>query len=315
MSLPSENPMRKAAALPRVAIMLTTYNGQEYLPAQLDSLLAQTGVEVHLYVFDDKSSDQTMAVLNGYAADNPGRFTIRQNDPNSGGTGINIFRNIPSIRADHDFVALADQDDVWLPEKTARAIAALEAEGAGLYFSNLLAWDGESEPYGIVDKAAPQQDRDYLFAGGSAGCTYVMTMPFFRHIQSVLEATDFSDARRLSHDWLLYFLARHYDFGVTASSDALIKYRIHPESQYGGMSMGGLGAILRKRQMLKGGFLREQIANTLRFARAGSEDRAILEACQSGRLGSIMSLLKYRSSLVRSKPRLLSLAVALLVYR
>ncbi|MEP5623197.1 MAG: glycosyltransferase, partial [Hyphomicrobiales bacterium] len=172
--------MTKAPAMiePSVGIVLTTYNGGEFLADQLDSLLAQSGVSLHIYVFDDKSSDSTMAILESYAAANPGRFTVVQNDPNSGGTGLNIFRNLPNLPPHHDFVALADQDDIWLPEKVESAIAALNKEKAGLYFSNLLMWDGK-EVFGVVEKASPLQKRDYLFAGGSAGCTYVLSKEYF----------------------------------------------------------------------------------------------------------------------------------------
>lgn len=304
-----------AATLPSVGVLLTTYNGQEFLRDQLDSLLAQTGVSVHVYAFDDDSSDETVAILREYAEANPGRFTIRVNQPNSGGTGLNVFRNLPNVRGGHDFVALADQDDVWLPGKVQRAIEALNAAHADLYFSNLLAWDGKDRIFGIVEKASPLRSHDHLFGGGSAGCTYVLSMRFFARLQEVLGRTDLAGVRRISHDWVIYFLARHYGYGVCASSDALIKYRIHAGSQYGGMSRGGLGAAVRKLRMLRGGFLREQVENALLFARDGTTDREILLSCKKGRIERAAMLAKHRFSLVRSNSRLFSLAVALLVFR
>ena len=94
---------------PSVGILLTTYNGSQFLPAQLDSLLEQTGVSLHVYVFDDCSSDATMDLLRRYAADHPGLFSLSENRPNSGGTGLNILRNLPTVPDSHDFYALADQ--------------------------------------------------------------------------------------------------------------------------------------------------------------------------------------------------------------
>lgn len=300
---------------PSVGILLTTYNGQDFVREQLDSLLAQVGVSVHIYAFDDSSTDDTMSILRAYAEDNPGIFSISENNPNSGGTGLNIFRNAQNVPRYHDYVALADQDDVWLPQKLQSAIEAISRDQAGLYFSNLLAWDGENKIFGVVRKASALQAHDHLFAGGSAGCTYVMSRPFFTQVQEVLTRTDLGGVRRISHDWIIYFLARHYGYKVCASSDAYIKYRIHSNSQYGGMSRGGIGAVRRKLRMLRAGFLREQIDNTLRVAREGTEDREILLACTKGRRKRLAILLKYRFSLVRSKPRLFSLAVALLAFR
>jgi rhamnosyltransferase len=306
---------KEGAPVPSVGILLTTYNGQDFVREQLDSLLAQIGVSVHIYAFDDSSTDGTMSILRAYAEDNPGIFTLSENKPNSGGTGLNIFRNAPNVPKHHDYVALADQDDVWLPQKLQRAIEALSRDQADLYFSDLLAWDGKNEIFGVVRKASGLQAYDHLFAGGSAGCTYVLSRSFFTKLQEVLARTDLRGVRRISHDWIIYFLARHYGYKVCASSDALIKYRIHSNSQYGGMSRGGFGALWRKLRMLRAGFLRDQIDNALRVAREGTEDREILLGCTKGRWSRLAILLKYRFSLVRSKPRLFSLAVALLAFR
>jgi rhamnosyltransferase len=297
---------------PSVGILLTTYNGTEFLPAQLDSLLAQTGVSLHVYVFDDCSSDATMDLLRRYAADHPGLFSLTENRPNSGGTGLNILRNLPTVPDSHDFYALADQDDVWLPQKLARAVEILSRDGTGLYFSDLQAWDGQDGMLGTVHKATPLAVRDHLLGGGSAGCTYVMSAAFFAHLKARFAAVDLGGVRRISHDWIIYFLARHDGFGVSPSPDALIHYRIHPDSQYGGMSLGGLGAIRRKLKMLQAGFLRDQTANTLKFAHEGTEDRAILVAFRKGRLQRLGILARYRFSLARSRSRLLSLLVAAL---
>ncbi len=300
---------------PSVGILLTTYNGNAFLPAQLDSLLAQTGVSLHVYVFDDCSADATMALLHRYAADHPRLFSLRENRPNSGGTGLNILRNLPTVPDIHDFYALADPDDVWLPQKLARAVEILSRDGTGLYFSDLQAWDGQDRMLGTVRKATPLAARDHLLSGGSAGCTYVMTAAFFAHLKARVTAVDLGGVRRISHDWIIYFLARHDGFGVSPSPDTLIHYRIHPDSQYGGMSLGGFGTIMRKLKMLQAGFLRDQTANTLKFAREGTPDRAILVAFQKGRLQRLGILARYRFSLARSRSRFLSLlVVALFLY-
>lgn len=306
---------RSPVAHPSVGILLTTYNGEEFVREQLDSLLAQVGVSVHIYAFDDGSTDDTMSILRAYAHDNPGIFSIFENSPASGGTGLNIFRNVSNVPEHHDYVALADQDDVWLPQKLQSAIEALSRDQADLYFSNLLAWDGKNEIFGVVRKASALQSHDHLFGGGSAGCTYVMSRPFFAQLQDVLARTDLGGVRRISHDWIIYFLARHYGYKVCASPDALIKYRIHSNSQYGSMSRGGFGAVRRRLRMLRAGFLREQIDNALRVAREGTEDREILLGCTKGRWNRLAILLKYRFSLARSKRRFLSLVIALLVFR
>lgn len=300
---PSINP-------PSVGVILTTYNGQDYIREQLDSLLNQLGVSIHIYAFDDNSSDDTIAILECYATNNPGVFSVFQNVPNSGGTGLNIFRNIVKVSTHHEYVALADQDDVWLPEKLKSATQSLLDSHADLYFSNLLLWNGKDEVLGVVEKSAPLKAKDYLFGGGSAGCTYVLSMKFFTHLLSRVSKVDLKGVKRISHDWLIYFLARHDGYSVIASTDKLIKYRIHTDSQYGGMSLGGFGAFRRKAQMLNAGFLREQMDNSLRFARDHTEDRKILMTYKKSRWGRLMVLLKFRFSLVRKKTRYIYLVIA-----
>jgi len=295
---------------PNVGIIMTTYNGQDHLDAQLDSLLEQVDVQLSIYVFDDRSNDGTPSILDRYAAFNPEQFTVHRNTQNSGGTGLNIFNNLHMVPTEHDFFALADQDDIWLPTKLSQAISTLTKDNTDLYFSNLLAWDGQDEILGTVRRSGSIRERDHLFGGGSAGCTYVLSRAFFAHVKEISAATDIGGVRRISHDWIIYFLARHYGYGVSASPDALIKYRIHSESQYGGMSLGGIATLRRKARMLRSGFLREQVENTLRFAREGSAERDILLAYQKGPFHRLAILTTYNYSLARSKLRFFLLVIA-----
>lgn len=304
-----------AARTPDVAILLTTFNGQLFLRDQLDSLVTQVGVSIHIYVFDDGSTDDTIHILQAYSENFPGIFTIYRNGVNSGGTGLNLFRGITSVSINHDYVALADQDDVWLPQKLLRAIEALSCSVADLYFSNLLAWDGDIEPTQVVRRAFALRKYDHLFGGGSAGCTYVMSGVFFATLQNLVARTDLRGVDRISHDWIIYFVARHYGYGVVASDQAFIKYRIHSNSQYGGMARGGLSAACRRLRMLRAGFLAEQVSNALRFAKDGTKDWEILRACARGRLNCLAVFLKYRLSLARSKQRFFLLLIAVLVSR
>ena len=110
-------PCRSDGPAPSVGVLMTTYNGQDFIREQLDSLLAQVGVSIHVYVFDDASTDGTISILRAYANRYPGLFTIFESATNSGGTGLNIIRNAARLPRGHDYVALADQDDVWLPGK------------------------------------------------------------------------------------------------------------------------------------------------------------------------------------------------------
>ena len=111
-----------------MTIALCTCNGMPWLPAQLDSLLAQGHKDWTLWVGDDGSSDGTLDCLAAFAAAHPGRLARIVAGPRRGSAA-----NFLSLLCHPDFppgpVALCDQDDVWLPEKLGRAEAALRGAG------------------------------------------------------------------------------------------------------------------------------------------------------------------------------------------
>jgi glycosyltransferase involved in cell wall biosynthesis len=108
----------ESGLLPVVTILLATYNGERYLREQIDSLLAQTH-PVRVLARDDGSRDGTVSILRDYAERWPQRFALLEDDSGTGHAKWNFLRltdtavQIPGI----DYLAFADQDDVWMPEK------------------------------------------------------------------------------------------------------------------------------------------------------------------------------------------------------
>ncbi|PWS31093.1 glycosyltransferase family 2 protein [Pedobacter paludis] len=98
---------------PLVSIALCTYNGERFLKEQLDSIVNQTYPNIEIVVVDDGSTDQTWAILNEYA-ERYKSFNIYQNDVNLG--YIKNFEKAIGL-CTGDYIALADQDDIWLPNK------------------------------------------------------------------------------------------------------------------------------------------------------------------------------------------------------
>lgn len=128
--------------VPRVLVMVSTYNGAAFLEEQLQSIKAQEGVNVSIIVRDDGSSDGTQSVLEKWAGKD---FSWYQRN-NVGWR--ESFMQLLNDSSEYDYYAFADQDDVWLPDKLERAISCLRTlpEGPQLYFSNLTIWkNGKSE--------------------------------------------------------------------------------------------------------------------------------------------------------------------------
>lgn len=94
-----------------ISIAMATYNGGKYLKEQIESILAQTIQDFELVVCDDCSTDETVSILNTYASED-NRIHVFVNERNLG-----FKKNFENaiLKAQGDFVALCDQDDIWLP--------------------------------------------------------------------------------------------------------------------------------------------------------------------------------------------------------
>lgn len=98
----------------KVSIALCTYNGEKFLLEQLESFLNQTRLPDELIVCDDCSTDKTIEILNDFKQDSSFSVQIHINQENLGST--KNFEQVISFCAG-DIIFLADQDDVWMPEK------------------------------------------------------------------------------------------------------------------------------------------------------------------------------------------------------
>lgn len=94
-----------------ISIAMATYNGSKFLRMQLDSILKQTLTFDEIVICDDNSEDNTLEILNEYAK-NDNRFKIIINNHNLG-----FKKNFEKALnlCTGNFIALCDQDDLWLP--------------------------------------------------------------------------------------------------------------------------------------------------------------------------------------------------------
>ncbi len=101
----------------KISVVLATFNGQRYLPAQLESLAGQSRLPDELVVGDDGSTDETRDILEDFAQQAP--FEVRwSKNPERLGYANNFLQTAKKVRG--DWVAFCDQDDVWLPAKLER---------------------------------------------------------------------------------------------------------------------------------------------------------------------------------------------------
>ncbi len=132
----------------RVQILLSTYNGEEYLREQLDSFLSQDiAADTTVLIRDDGSTDGTRAILEEYR-DRYG-FTVVFGE--NLGLNASMFTLFSQADKEFSYFAYADQDDVWLPDKLSRAVAVLDGMDAhtpALYSARSVLTDEALHPIG-----------------------------------------------------------------------------------------------------------------------------------------------------------------------
>lgn len=229
--------------LQRVAILLAAYNGQSYLVEQLQTILEQVNVQCDIYISLDKSTDESYQLLKELAQRHH-NIKLLSYGETYGSAGQNFFRLIREVDfTGYDYVAFADQDDIWLTDKLSSAITMLNTEGCDGYSSNVNAfWEDGREK--MISKSSPQSRFDFLFESAGPGCTFVMTRRLAIHIKQFLNDVENQVPDIWLHDWFCYAFARAYDYRWVIDDNSYMKYRQHSANSVGANS--GLGSLLKR---------------------------------------------------------------------
>ena len=203
-----------------VYVFLSTYNGEQYLRRQLDSILAQGNVDVRLLIRDDGSRDGTVGIICDY-----------QNRYDN----ITLFKgeNLGYVKSfmwlvEHCkpekgcYYAFSDQDDVWDGEKLASAVRRLKEMDPGqpnLYYSDLKVVDQDENFIRMANTWEGTIDK-YMFSVfiGIRGCTMV----YNDVLQAMLYAHPVNDIS--GHDNYIGLVA-FWLGNVVYDPDAHINYR------------------------------------------------------------------------------------------
>jgi rhamnosyltransferase len=249
-------PVSDDKPLPRVLVLMATYNGREWLREQIDSILAQEDVNVHLYFSDDLSTDGSRDVIASYLAGNA-KIQLSEWTSGSGSAGANFRRMFLSApTSGFEYVALADQDDVWCSRKLVSAIEALDEAAAEGYSAAVDAFwpDGRV----VTQRQSPEiKALDFLFEGAGQGCSFVLRQRFFAKVQSFCLAHPVEISALHYHDWLIYALARSWQDKWYFDERAFMRYRQHANNEIG--SRGSMGSIFKRLHKIRDGWYREQV--------------------------------------------------------
>lgn len=217
---------------PRITVLLATHNGLRWLPEQLDSILSQEGVEVGVTVLDDMSTDGTYEWLLDQAAKDP-RLTVLPRQGSSGGAAANFYRLLDAVDIDSqdcDLIALADQDDLWLPGKLAAQADLVRTRALDGISSNVTAF-GEDGSRSLIKKDYPQRRLDYLLESPGPGSTFLLTPRLVRECRQAVAAHQ--DAPMEFHDWLIYGVCRALGWRWLIQPVPTVDYRQHESNAFG----------------------------------------------------------------------------------
>ena len=226
----------------KVEVLMSTYNGVKYVGRQIDTILGQQNVTVHITIRDDGSSDGTFEVLKQIESNNPTRIKIIK--------GQNIgykrsFLTLLSLAEHADYYAFSDQDDIWEINKLEEALKFLAGKECVLYTSNLNLFSSDLQ---FIRKTGFSKKHCTIYSAFTryryAGCTYVFDNKLYEIVCSFSD-TNLPSSVMPSHDAIVAFSA--FSCGnVLFDEKAYIKH-IRYESS---VTAGGNGFIKRVKSEL-----------------------------------------------------------------
>jgi glycosyltransferase involved in cell wall biosynthesis len=221
----------------KISVAMCTFNGEPYLQEQLNSFARQTRPPDELVICDDRSSDETLNIIDSFAR--TARFSVHVSvNEHTLGSTRNFEQAI--TRCSGDIIALSDQDDVWLPAK----LALLEAEfgksaRVGLVFSDAEVVDQDLRPTGrrMWNEVSFCQREKELVKDSRAldvflpGWTVTgATMAFRSKFRDLILPIP-ADLPMIHDGWIALMIAAVAE--VDYIDEPLILYRQHPQQQIG----------------------------------------------------------------------------------
>jgi glycosyltransferase involved in cell wall biosynthesis len=248
----------------KVSVVLCTYNGERFLAEQLQSILDQTHPADEIIVSDDGSSDSTLKIVEGFrSANNRTRkpeWTVQSRKKPLGVAG-NFASALTKARG--EFIALADQDDAWEPDRIEKGLAHFR-DDVLLVHSDATLIDEAGRQTGSLMSALrlTRGERRSLLSGNAldallrrnlvTGATTIIRASLLRQALPIPEGW-------VHDEWLGLVAAAQG--GVAFSEDPLIRYRQHESNEIGAAKTDLDEATRRLRETRSDFFSRKLLRN------------------------------------------------------
>lgn len=210
----------------KVLVLMSTYNGEKYIREQLNSILNQKGVDVHILVRDDGSNDSTINILKEYEEEGKINWYAGEN-LGPARSFMHLIMNAPQ----YDYYALCDQDDVWIQGKLETAIGKLKGiQTPVLYYHAMNLVDSDLKKYGYYfrkEEDAKSLMHSCLFGDEIAGCTMVFNNMLMKSIK------EYNPRFLTMHDGWIHRVCLCVGGEIIADQTAYINYRQHGKNVVG----------------------------------------------------------------------------------
>lgn len=223
--------------IPRVLVLMSTYNGGRFLEEQLDSILSQEGVDVSLLVRDDGSRDNTCQILSDYSSKHQ-NIEVKTCENVGFVKSFSALVNMAvTLDIDVDYYAFADQDDIWLPNKLATAcdvLATKDNSKPNLFTSNSMQVDAEGRELELFHKGPEPKFRkgNVLVFGTEQGCSMVFN-------RKAVDIYSEHEPNLTWHDRWMYHIC-YFLGSVTYDHQPLFYYRRHEKNALANHKAGSL---------------------------------------------------------------------------
>jgi glycosyltransferase involved in cell wall biosynthesis len=196
---------------------MCTYNGEQFISEQINSILAQTYPISEFLIFDDCSADNTVAIIEDYVIKYPFiKFT--QNKTN---LGYNHNFQQALLAASSEVIAVADQDDYWHPQKIERMIGAWNKERPIIHCDSQR-FEGKipDKPYSkrLYTSFQGTDSKKLFFYNSISGHALMLQ----RHFLSLVLPLE----KEIYYDWWMAFVAS-CNGGVDFINETLVYQRVH----------------------------------------------------------------------------------------
>ncbi|PWJ36554.1 glycosyltransferase [Fibrobacter succinogenes] len=213
----------------KICITLATYNGEKYLAQMLDSLVAQTRPADVIIAVDDGSKDSTCEILERYKDKLPLEITKFEKNRGHRASFSTALEKASKLLADDDLIFLADQDDIWLPNKL--EVMSQKIGDSSMTFGDAEIIDGD----GVVTESSWRKkacivehlSQQALLTGYTnvTGCMVAFKARLLKTVLPIPQDVPVHD------QWIT--LCATAENGYRAIADKVIQYRIHGNNAIG----------------------------------------------------------------------------------